>query len=384
MRTMRAGLLQQGFSLLELAVVMTIIGFIAMLVPRLVDDVARMQSSVKSEAPHEVAHAALLGFVLANHRLPCPDPDGDGVEDCGDPARRGGLPHRSLGLPGPLFNASGYPYVYMVHRGAGHDLTALSADFAPALPETNPTTAVKNGLDFCQSLRLLGESATLPAAGEPSAGGVGVPFALVDPGAGDADRDGDHFDRSNVGSSLALESPDRPKSDDYDDTVHSVSHAVLLGQLDCPRIIAAASGAAREANAAWDIWRAGVFYEAFREHGLRVRENALESAEYRYIMSVYVNTVLTAALVANDMTVALSSATGAAAIAVATVNSVIAIASAVYGVITAIEARDNAEEALATAEQQLDHATANKVRARSYYEQSLGRALLIDERGWHQ
>lgn len=384
MKTIRPLTLQQGFSLLEMAVVMTIIGFIAVLVPRLVGDVATMQTTVKNEAPHEVAQVAVLGFALANHRLPCPDTDGDGVEDCSGSARRGGLPHRSLGLPGPLFNASGHPYAYAAHRGASHDLTALAADFAPALPETNPTAAVRNGLDFCQSLRMLGESATLPPAGEPSAGGVGVPFALVDPGANDADRAGELFDLSNTGSGVAFESPDRPQSDDYDDIVHAASHAVLLGQLDCPRLIAAASGAAREANTAWDIWRAGVFYESFREHNLRVRENGKESADFKYIMSVYVNTVLTAALVANDMTVALSSVTGAAAIAVATVNSVIAIATAVYGVITALEGQDKAEADLETAEKQLENATANKVRARSYYEQSLARALLIDQRGWHQ
>lgn len=374
---------QRGFSLLEMTVVMAIVGFIAVLVPRLVSDVATMQTTVKSESPHAVGEAALLGYALANHRLPCPDTSGDGVENCGGTARRGGLPYRSLGLPAPLLNGSGFPFEYAVARGALGNLTEVPSSFAPALPESNPTSAVRNGLDFCQTLRVLATAEAAPA-GEPSAGGVAVPFAIVDPGAIDADRAGDHFDLANAGEGLAFESGDRPRSDTYDDTVHAVSFALLAGQLDCPRHIAAASGAAREANVAYDIWRSAVFYEAFREHGLRVQENAKESADFKYIMAVYVNTVLTAALVANDLAVALSSGSGAAAIAVATINSVIAIASAVYGVLEAIKGKDAAASALTQAQSQKANATTTKAFTRTYFEQSVARASLIDQQGWHQ
>lgn len=383
MRPPRRGPHQRGFTLLEMAVVMAVIGFIAVLVPKLVSDIATMQASAKSESPQAVGEAALLGFVLANHRLPCPDTTGNGLEDCGAGARRGKLPYSSLGLPAPVLNSFGFPLEYAVARGGGADLTVVSAGFAPALPETNPTLAVTNGLDFCQALRVLGAEAT-PSTTEPRVGGVGVPFVLADPGAIDADRAGGLFDLANSGTSLAFESADRSRSDTYDDTVHAMSYAVLLGQLDCPRHIAAASGAAREADAAWDIWRAAVFYEGFREHGLRVRENAKESADFKYIMSVYVNTVLTAALVANDLAVALSSGSGAAAIAVATVNSVIAVASAVYGVIEALNGKVDAAAALAEAQEQKANATTNKVRTRTYFVQSVLRARDIDARGWHQ
>lgn len=374
---------QGGFTLLEMTVVMAIIGFIAVLVPRLVSDVATLQSTTKTDAPHAVGELALLGFAVANHRLPCPDLDGDGIEDCSTTARRGKLPYRSLGLPAPLLNASGYQFAYAVTRGGGADLTALGALFAPALPEDNPTAAVRNGLDFCQALRVLGGASSAPVD-EPTSGGTRVPFVVVDPGAGDADRNGDLFDLGNTGAAVAFESADRGRSDNYDDQVHAMSFATLLGRLDCPRHIAAASGATREANAAWDIWRAAVFYEAFREHGLRVRENAKESADFKYIMALYVNTVLTAALVANDLAVALSSGSGAAAIAVATINSVIAVASAVYGVIEAIRSRDEAAAALTEAQDQKANASENKARTRAYFDQSAVRARRIDERGWHQ
>jgi prepilin-type N-terminal cleavage/methylation domain-containing protein len=372
----------RGFTLLEMAVVMAVIGFIAVLVPRLVSDVATLQSTAKNESPLAVGEAALVGFVLANHRLPCPDVGSDGVEDCAGTARRGKLPYRSLGLPAPVLNRYGFALDYAVVRGGGADLTVVSAAFAPVLPESNPTVTVKNGLDFCQALRILG--AATPPVSEPSSGGVGVPFVLADPGAIDADRAGGLFDLANGGAGLAFEAADRPRSDTYDDSVHAMSHAVLLGLLDCPRHIAAASGAAREADAAWDIWRAAVFYQAFREHGLRVRENAKESADFKHVMALYVNTVLTAALVANDLAVALSSGSGAAAIAVATVNSVIAVASAVYGVIEAINGQKDAAEALGEARDQKANADTNVVRTRGYFSQAVARALIIDARGWHQ
>ncbi|CAM5304599.1 type II secretion system protein [Thauera mechernichensis] len=374
---------QGGFTLLEMTVVMAIIGFIAVLVPRLVSDVATLQNTAKSEDPHVVGEAALLGFAVANHRLPCPDIDGDGWEDCADGRRRGKLPYRSLGLPAPLINAFGFQFDYAVARAGGANLTVVADVFAPALPEANPTSAVRNGLDFCQALRVLG-SAVSPPATEPSVGGVGVPFALVDPGAIDADRAGDLFDLGNRGALLAFEPADRARSANYDDRVQAPSYAVLLGKLDCPRHVAAASGAAREANAAYDIWRAAVFYEAFREHGLRVRENAKESADFKYIMALYVNTVLTAAMTANSLAVTLSSGAGALAIAVVTIKSAIAVASAAYGVVQAVNGRNNAASALVKAQQQKANATTNKGHTRSYFEQSVARARLIDERGWHQ
>lgn len=375
---------QSGFTLLEMAVVMAVIGFIAVLVPKLVSDVATMQTTAKSESPQAVGEAALVGFAVANHRLPCPDSTGDGEEDCGGSMRRGKLPYRSLGLPAPVRNSAGFELEYAVTRSGVADLTVLADGFAPDLPEDegNPTSTVKNGLDFCQSLRDLGAAAA--SLTEPSTGGVAVPFVLADPGSVDADRDGALFDQKNTGGSLAFESVEQPRSDRYDDTVHAMSFPVLLGQLDCPRLVAASSGAAREADAAWDIWRAAVFYQAFREHGLRVRENAKESADFKHIMAVYVNTVLTAALVANDLAVALSSASGATGIAVATVNSVIAVASAVYGVIEAVQSKNDAAAALAEAQQQKANAIINEAQTRDYFELSVARARLIDAKGWHQ
>lgn len=376
---------QRGFSVLEMTVVMAIIGFIAVLIPRLVSNVVSLQSRVKNVPAHEVAMATLTGFALAQHRLPCPDVSTprDGVEDCAGTGARGGLPYRTLGLPAPLLNSFGFEYDYAVYRSGAENLSALPAGFAPALPESNPTAARRNGLDFCQALRARA-LASNPSAGMPRAGGVAVPFVIVDPGAQDADRKGDLFDGLNAGAGLDFEAVGYPQSDKHDDRVHAGSYAVLLGQLDCPRYIAAASSAAREANAAWDGWRAAVFYEAFREHGKRVRENAKASADFKYVMALYVNTVVSAALVANDIAVASSSASGAGAIAVTTINSALAVASATYGVIEADADKKDSATALETANTQLANATIRKNQARAYFDTAVDRALKVDARGWHQ
>ncbi len=64
--------------------------------------------------------AALLGFLRANHRLPCPDITGDGLENCtqgGQPVSVGYLPLASLQLSYPPEERWRLPIDYGVYRG---------------------------------------------------------------------------------------------------------------------------------------------------------------------------------------------------------------------------------------------------------------------------
>ena len=97
---------QQGFSLIEMAIVMVIIGVLigAALVPLS----AQRESAKIKEARSELLliEEAIYGFSLANGRLPCPaEPGSGGVEattvdglglDCDRP--RGFVPANTLGL----------------------------------------------------------------------------------------------------------------------------------------------------------------------------------------------------------------------------------------------------------------------------------------------
>lgn len=95
----------------------------------------------------EGAEQALWGYVQRNHRLPCVDADGDGLEDratagCSTADNVGGLPFRTLGIAA-LAADPDQRVRYGVWRQPGNDLTA------PAVASTTDQRHDPDGrLDF--------------------------------------------------------------------------------------------------------------------------------------------------------------------------------------------------------------------------------------------
>jgi prepilin-type N-terminal cleavage/methylation domain-containing protein len=87
-----------GFSLLELSVVVLILGMLTVLLIPWVG--ARFQQREKALAQTllERADGALTGFIMSNDRLPCPAPAQNGVENCDDNRETGFLPYKTLGM----------------------------------------------------------------------------------------------------------------------------------------------------------------------------------------------------------------------------------------------------------------------------------------------
>jgi type II secretion system protein G len=108
-----------GFSLVEMAVVLIIIGFVigAFVTPL----TSQVDQSHLSEANKDLSEIkeALLGYAAVNGFLPCPDTDGDGVADnCLNAnsalSTGGNLPWSTLGLKSK--DPWGRPYQYRINN----------------------------------------------------------------------------------------------------------------------------------------------------------------------------------------------------------------------------------------------------------------------------
>lgn len=155
---------QSGFSLLELALVIVILGITGVLVARWYSTVKSEQAVVAARSAVQRADDALLAFAAVQHRLPCPAHDSGGIEDCSGTAP-GTLPWRTLGLPDRRAMSLGYA----VMRRPNHTDLQLDVDLAVAKDRTRPMNVIKagsavaalpsatgyiNGMDFCQALRV--------------------------------------------------------------------------------------------------------------------------------------------------------------------------------------------------------------------------------------
>lgn len=90
---------QRGFSLLELAVALVVLGGLAGVAFAAAGAVAQRHRIAEAQQALERGEQALVAFAHSRHRLPCPDSDGSGREDCRSGTASGRLPYRALGLP---------------------------------------------------------------------------------------------------------------------------------------------------------------------------------------------------------------------------------------------------------------------------------------------
>jgi prepilin-type N-terminal cleavage/methylation domain-containing protein len=230
-----------GFTLLEMAIVVAIVGLLGLLVGSAYAKLGDRRSREQAMAQTEAARQALRGFMLAHKRLPCPDRTARGFEDQPCPAGQtmGWLPYQTLGLPPPTDLTRMIYGVY--RRGTDADLVV-------------PAGGAAGGVDFedtgslVRTLSLVAQQAAASTAepyltGDGSAryGTEGCGNAVVNPAfvlvapVTDKDNNGSGFDGVNPvvpgSGTLCIASDARVPDATYDDVVAAEGAQALLGWL---------------------------------------------------------------------------------------------------------------------------------------------------------
>ncbi len=234
--------LARGFSLLETALVVLLIGGALVTGFLLLRAPAPVRQAQVQEQALQAADEALVAYAAAYARLPCPvsAPNSD---TCVATGAKGWLPVRALedGLQRSLAvdNRRLPPLRYVAYGGSGGvDLAVASDRFNPQQWDgTAYEFKAINGLDLCAGLAgAATESATANSARANvlDADGlrINVAYALAAAGPSAGNASG-RFDGHNQDDSAQMESPAQLASADYDDRVRARSFDSLARTLGC-------------------------------------------------------------------------------------------------------------------------------------------------------
>lgn len=248
---------QQGFSLLELALVLALVGGMALIVMQYRGQALSQDKSIAQGYQDQIA-AALFQYALRHYRLPCADTNGNGFEGgsdgaCGQGSTNhmvGGVPFQTLNMPETqgLSEAVRQRYVYGVFRdnSTAGDLSTLTERTGDALG----TSGYLSLNDLRYALRGLGarafDAGRIHVTGDAQQAGAAncatnplgnLAFFVAYAGTRDADDDGDAFDGENsdlkwpAGGGLCVSGPLTTQDEQYDDAIVAVGFAELLGYL---------------------------------------------------------------------------------------------------------------------------------------------------------
>jgi len=210
---------QRGFTLLEMALVVAILGLLANGLVSSYGSLVEQRRWSDTRAAMARIEEALIAYALANGGLPAADSDGDGLADAGQGV--GQLPWKSLGLD-PQLGRDGWQRPFHYH---------VDAAYRETLPPTPPDTV--SGLEVIDAL-----------SGEPlTDANPNAPVALLVSLGANGDRDA-YCSGNTDGDTryrMGKDSYCPPRQGELvaprlDDDVRWLSRYVLLGKLAMSRV----------------------------------------------------------------------------------------------------------------------------------------------------
>ena len=274
----------QGFSLIESAIALAVLGLVALLL------LAFWRSSAQIEVKRsEVellgqAKSAILAFAYINARLPCPASDASGVANCASGAQVGFLPWQTLGLAdmrarkikyGAYRRPDAAPVLDMdlgVVRDRLEPLITVGAARLATIVGIDSPLGRLNIIDFCTALNTM--SSTITPANtnylytNNGSDNRNVAFAIALPGLLDADSalnasatlsGFDGLNATQSPTNPGFESPTRPQTNTYDDKVVAMTPQTMFASLSCGMGVSAAGHAHFNAANAAQIARQGMY-----------------------------------------------------------------------------------------------------------------------------
>jgi prepilin-type N-terminal cleavage/methylation domain-containing protein len=210
------GIGRAGFTLIEMAIVIVIVGIIISIVATVLPSLIASSKIRQARAQLAAADNALQGYSIANLRLPFADGNGDGLEDTG--VFSGTLPYRSLGLSNGS-DVWGNPIRYAVYGVAG-GANNLTQNFADA---NAFCAAITNASKAAFDINIAHTTTASPCGGATGTNASNQAYVLASGGVKDMDGANGYFDDCNTATGTGFNIPGKIQDTGYDDLVRAYS-----------------------------------------------------------------------------------------------------------------------------------------------------------------